>query len=153
MQTQNFILKCLQKIVGGTQEAPKTLEFLNHGNDELEGYQGSLNDIEALSTWFEKRACYYAYRAAGKMMTDPTKAQDVFSKLQAFDMKDLCQAYHETYCISTFKKFIKTVGNDATQKVFEKVLLLYIQNKFFLNKLLPKDSEAESLLKDSLIDL
>ena len=154
MQTQNFILKSLQKVMSGAQEPPETLEYLSHGTPQVDAYEGNLSDHEALKTWFEERACALAYGAATAMMKDPSKAQQVFSQLQPFDLRDVCEGYYEQFIINTFMTtFLPRLTNAATKAVFVKILLLFMQNRLIKHKIYPGGSDELLKLKESVLGL
>lgn len=153
MQTQNFILKCLKRSASGDIDLPETVEYLAHGQDELEPYSGDLTDIAALNIWFEKRACNSAYAVAGKLMADPENAAKNFEKMQAFDLTELCLTYNQTYCINTFIHFLNEFTHEGTKAVFSKLLLLYIHTRMNNIGVYPRGSTQDNAIKTSIVDL
>lgn len=59
--------------------------------------------------------------------------QASFLERQAFELKSMCESYHEIYGIDTFKKLIDGFKQGATKKVFEQLLLLYMHNRIIEN--------------------
>lgn len=125
MQTQKFLMKGLS-LAAKKKQLPETLEYLQLNQTSVPEYSGSLENIDELAKLFAQRASYLAIRAAKALSADAKNSEQTFSDLQAFDLKDMCEGYHDTYCIDTFRSFLETFTDDATRKVFEKLLTLHI---------------------------
>lgn len=138
MQTQKFLLKCLGLASKG-KPLPETVEYMKLGQTKTPKYSGSLENIDELSKLFAQRASYTAIKAGNALKEAGKNSEQAFLELQPFELRDMCLAYHETYCIDTFKTFINSIKDNSTRNVFEKLLLLTTQVKmvndggFFIN--------------------
>ena len=140
MQSQKFILKGL-RLAMKHKPLPETLEYLALGQTKIPEYRGSFECIDELSKLFARRASYLAIKAGTALSQMEGGSDQAFLDLQSFDLRDMCQSYHDTYCIETFKPWLATFTCDATKAVFEKLLLLnmYVKmhddGKFFVSAL------------------
>jgi acyl-CoA oxidase len=131
MQTQSYLLKSLTKAMNG-EELPATLEFLTLNQHDKPKFTGSIENIEELHNLFAQKACYLAIKA-GMRMQKGGDLQTSFLDKQAFELKSMCEAYHEIFGIDTFKKLVDGFKEGATKKVFEQLLLLYMHNRIIEN--------------------
>jgi len=56
---------------------------------------------------------------------------EAFAKFQHFELRRMCESYHDVYMIETFSKFIETLSEPSTVTVFfKKILILHINSRF-----------------------
>ena len=140
MQSQKFILKGLKTAAKGGK-LPETLEYLSYGQTKIPQFSGNLKSIDELSKLFAQRASYTAIKGGKALAEMEGGSEQTFLDLQAFDLKDMCSAYHDTYTIETYKSFLTTFSCKDTRAVFEHLLLLNMYTKmhndsrFFVNAL------------------
>lgn len=140
MQSQKFILKGLKTAAKGGK-LPETLEYLSYGQTKIPQFSGNLKSIDELSKLFAQRASYTAIKGGKALAEMEGGSEQTFLDLQAFDLKDMCSAYHDTYTIETYKSFLTTFSCKDTRAVFEQLLLLNMYTKmhndsrFFVNAL------------------
>lgn len=60
-------------------------------------------------------------------MKDPSNVAKVFNNYQQFDLREMCKAYHDTYVIDTLISWTESIGDKATEEVFNKLALLLMQ--------------------------
>ena len=123
MQTQKFLLKGLQLASKG-KKLPETIEYLALGQQTAPKYTGTLENIDELSKLFAQRASFLAIKCAKALANMEEGSAQAFMDLQSFDLRDMCQGYHDTYNIDTFVTFLGTFKDANTRLIFEKLLLL-----------------------------
>lgn len=155
MQTQKFILGGIRKLLKG-KPLPETLEYLSLGQTKAPKFGGDLENVDDLSNLFAQRASFLA-NLAGKTLSEYEGGADqAFADLQAFELRDMCSAYHDNYCIETYRAFLKTVGDETTRAVLEKLLVLNLHNKihndaaFFTGVLGEQFGKLKKLINKSL---
>lgn len=155
MQTQQFLFKCLRWLSKG--DAPlETVEFLTLSPPDFDEIKVDVNDVNSLQEVFAARACAGVHRASAEMMKDPTKVAENFNKYQHFDLRDMCQAYHDIYIIDSFAKFISSVSDSSTKAIFNKMLLshmhkLILADPVFFNPIIGRETMENvklSLIKE-----
>jgi len=124
MQTQKFLLKGLAT-ASKNKQLPETLEFMKLSQSEIPKYSGSLEDIDGISNLFAQRASFLSIKA-GNALKKEENSEQAFLDLQPFELKDMCEAYHDTYNIESFKTFLQTFKDAKTKNVFSNLLLLHI---------------------------
>lgn len=128
MQTQQFLFKCMRWMSKGEQ-LPETVEFISPSPPDLEITSTPITDIDGLIEIFSDRANYFVHQATAEMMKDPTKIAQNFEAAQAFEMRDMCQAYHDYYILTSFTKWIDTISDANTKDIFKKFLLVCMHKK------------------------
>lgn len=113
---------------------PETLEFLYLSPPDMTEFNTCINDVKGLQELFRARACHLVHKASQVMMIDPSKVNENFGNYQQFDLRDMCQAYFDTYIIDTYMNWLDTISDSNTRAVFEKILLLHLQNKIINNE-------------------
>lgn len=126
-QSQRFLLKALS-LAAKKKPLPETTEFLSLGVHSVPKFEGSIECVHAISKLFAQRASYYAIKAAMALNADPKRTEEAFQELQPFELRDMCEAYHDTYVIDTFLSFLSTFTWDKTKAVFAKLLALHMHN-------------------------
>lgn len=81
------------------------------------------------------------------MMIDPTKSVEHFNKFQQFELRDMCQGYHDIYLIDTFINWLETIQDSRTKSYFEKLLLVFIHKKIINDKLFFSHTLGEEKLE------
>jgi acyl-CoA oxidase len=131
MQTQKFLLKGLS-LVAKKQPLPETLGYMRLNQTTEPKFTGSIESIEDLIKLFSQRASFLANKAA-VALGERNNTEEAFLELQPFELKDMCEAYHDIYGMGTFTTFLKTFNCEATKSVFEKLLLLHIHTRIYEN--------------------
>mmetsp|Transcript_1057 Transcript_1057/g.929 ORF Transcript_1057/g.929 Transcript_1057/m.929 type:complete len:196 (-) Transcript_1057:316-903(-) len=117
MQTQKYLLKMLKAASEG-KPLPPTLEYISLAQFEKPKFTGSLTNIKDTINLFKKVASYLAIQAANKLSTCGLPMMEAFAKFQHFELRRMCESYHDVYMIETFSKFIETLSEPSTVTVF-----------------------------------
>jgi hypothetical protein len=128
MQAQQFLFTALRWLMKG-QELPETLEFLEASPSEMSEFNCCVFDLTSLQKLFKARANYLVHKASMLMMAEPDKVADNFEKYQQFELRDMCQAYHDTYIFDTYMSWLAAIEDKNVHAIYEKLLLLHIQGK------------------------
>lgn len=152
MQCQQFLFKSLKWISQG-EDVTETLEFLSMDQPEMEEYNCCVYDLKGLKELFKARACYLVHKASQMMMSDPSKMAENFNNFQQFVLRDMCQAYHDIYLFETGTAWLDTISDKPTRAVFEKLLLLHIQNKLIKNSVFFQPILGEEKIQKAKISI
>eukprot|EP00344_Euplotes_crassus_P005848 CAMPEP_0196999594 /NCGR_PEP_ID=MMETSP1380-20130617/4737_1 /TAXON_ID=5936 /ORGANISM="Euplotes crassus, Strain CT5" /LENGTH=679 /DNA_ID=CAMNT_0042416571 /DNA_START=8 /DNA_END=2047 /DNA_ORIENTATION=+ len=128
MQNQKFILNGIRKALKG-KKVPETLEYLSLAQTTPPAFKGDFENIDELAKLFAQRASFLANKAAKALNEYEGGFEQGFLDLQSFELKDMSSAYHDNYCIETFRAFLTTVDDESVRSIFEKLLLLNFYTK------------------------
>jgi acyl-CoA oxidase len=134
MQSQQFLFKCMSWL-GKGDTLPETVEWLSLSPPDLEDHNSCIFDLKGLRELFAARACHLVHKASHIMMMDPTKTAENFIKFQQFELRDMCQGYHDIFLIDTFLIWLETINDSRTKTYFEKLLLAFMHKKIINDKL------------------
>jgi acyl-CoA oxidase len=128
MQCQRFVLKMLRAASQG-KDLPETLEHLALAQFEKPTFEGSLDSIEDLSQLFKQISSYLTIKAAAKLTTGEGSPVEKFLKAQNYELRYMCESYHDVYMVESYKEWLGTFTCEKTRKVFGKMLLLFIHKR------------------------
>lgn len=159
MQTQQFLFTALKWLAKG-EEMPETCEFLESSPPDMEEHNCCIHDLKGLQSLFKARACYMVHKASQVMMSDPSKVAENFNNYQQFDLREMSQAYFDTYILDTALNWISIIEDKGVVAVYEKLLLLHVQNNIVKNEIFyspilgdEKIDKAKRSIMDLLKDL
>lgn len=132
MQCQRFVLKMLKAASQGKQ-LPETLEHLALAQFDKPKFEGSLDKIEDLSLLFKQMSSYLTIKAATKLTTGEGSSVEKFLKAQNYELKYMCESYHDVYLFESFREWLNTLTCVKTRKVFDKLLLLFMHSRITEN--------------------
>lgn len=118
-----MILKNLGWLQKGKQLL-ETLEYLTMQDPEIHHF-AELN-VKSLIKLYMIRAKEKAFECGMGLNGKPASE---FNRQQPFQVREMCESYHQLYLVQAFEKFLRSVKDDKTRAVFEKLHLLYLKSK------------------------
>lgn len=137
MQTAQFLLKNLQKVMLKDAPAIETCEYLQEfkerGQDFFKVGEDLMNPQNLIHIF---KACgaqllmSVAQRLQKKMEEDDMF--DAFTGSVPFGMNRAVLAYGQVYTIQAFHERVQTIKHEGTKKVFMDLFLIYANNEFII---------------------